>query len=77
MHSLYVCYYPFHNSIPNESCPAQLPVSAELAVEASKVVDNFSHVSIDHVNKESLDSTHDCKAQQNLLPYYSQMPVTK
>lgn len=62
MHNLYVCHYPFHNSTPDVSYPAELPVAGELCVEASKVVDNFFHISIDHMNKENLDSTYDCKA---------------
>lgn len=41
---------------------AELPIAGKLSGEAFKVVDNFSHVSIDHMNKESLDSTYDCQA---------------
>lgn len=59
-------------------CRTQLLlVTGQPLVEASKVVDNVSHVSIDHVNKGSLDNAYDCKASQTLLPHYSQMPATE
>lgn len=47
----------FTTAPSNASYPAKLSVAGKLSGGASKVVDNFSHVSIDHMNKESLDTT--------------------
>lgn len=51
----------FSQQHPKMCLTADLPVADKLSGEAFKVVDNFSHVSIDHMNKESLDSTYDCQ----------------
>lgn len=52
----------FSQRHPKMCLTAELPVAGELSGEAFKAVDNFSHVSIDHMNKESPDSRYDCQA---------------
>lgn len=39
---------------PKMSLPAELPVAGNLSGEAFKVVNNFSRVSIDHMNRKAL-----------------------